>query len=426
MSTPNANPPIAVRLNLPERRQKEWREFSLETFIADDHRVRIVWAYVLSLDLSSLHEKIRAVKSHAGRNAVDPRILVALWLYATIDAVSSAREIARLTESDLAYMWICGGVSVNHHLLSNFRTENCEFLEKVLITTVASLMDIGVVTLETVAQDGVRVRANAGSSSFRRRATLENFLEQAETHVKKLAEQGGSEATAAKQSARERAVRERLERVKESLQQVTELTEEREQRKKGTGTQARCSTTDPDARKMKMGDGGYRPAYNVQLATDGGARIVVGVSVTNAGNDFEQMVPMQQTVTNSYGKAPANYLVDCGYPAVSQVTELEKSNTRVYAPVHGEESMRKRGKDPYVRQKRDTDESYQFRQRMATDEAKELYQKRPSIAEFANAEFRNRGLIQFRVRGLRKVKAVALWHAIAFNLMRMINLEVII
>ncbi len=424
MSTPNVNLPSDIRVNRPERCQREWRPFSLEEYISSDHRVRIVWCYVESLDVSPLYKKIKAVKSGAGRNAVDPRILIALWLYATIDAVSSAREIARLTESELAYMWICGNVSVNYHMLSDFRTENCDFLEKVLTTTVAALMHSGAVTLETVAQDGVRVRANAGSSSFRRQATLEKCLEQAEAHVKKLAEQESSDASKAQQSARERAAKEQLERAKDSLRQVTQLTEEREKRKKGTGAESRCSTTDPDARKMKMGDGGYRPAYNVQLATDGGARIVVGVSVTNVGNDFEQMAPMHEKIINDYGRTPENYLVDCGYPAVSQVTELEKGGTRVYAPVHGEESMRKRGKDPFARQKRDTDESYQFRQRMATDEAKELYKKRPSIAEFPHAEFRNRGLTQFRVRGHRKVLAVALWHAITFNLMRMINLGV--
>lgn len=424
MNTSEPNPAELVRVSRAERRQSEWREFSLEQFIRPDDRVRIVWRYVESLDLSPLYAEIKALPGKAGRDAVDPKILVALWLFATIDGVGSARRIDRLCQRDLAYMWICGGVSVNYHLLSDFRTAHPDFLQKILTSSVASLMHAGIVTLETVAQDGVRVRANAGSSSFRRKPSLENCLEVAQKHVQALQEAGDGDGSAKQQAAQERAAREQLERAEQALQEVVKLQAEREKRKAGTGEEARCSTTDPEARKMKMGDGGFRPAYNVQVATDGDSRVIVGVSVTNSGNDGEQMAPMQARIVSDYGKAPGNYLVDCGYPGSEQVTQVEKNGSRVHAPIHGEAAMLKRGSDPYARKSRDTDESFAFRTRMAGEAAQELYKQRPSIAEFVNAELRNRGLTQFRVRGLEKVGTVTLWYAIGLNLIRMIDLGV--
>ena len=203
---------------------------------------------------------------------------------------------------------------------------------------------------------------------------------------------------------------------------MTKLQQQKEKRKKGSGENARCSTTDPQARVMKMANGGYRPAYNVQFASDGQTRLIVGVDVTNSGSDRGQMDTMHETIVTRHGQAPGQYLVDCGFANKDDITAVEKRGTRVIAPVHGEKQMRQRGTDPHARQKGDSDEMFNFRQRMATDEAKETYKQRPSIAEFPNAECRNRGLHQFRVRGLAKAKAVALWHALTFNFMRMMHL----
>ena len=161
-----------ARVQRPERHQIEWRPLALDLLLPADHRARAVWAYVDSLDLSALYSKIQAVEGKAGRDAVDPKILMALWLFATVEAVSSARQVARLCERDLAYLWICGGVGVNYHLLSDFRTAHGEFLDQLLTDTIATLMHQKLVTLEVVAQDGMRVRADSGSSSFRRQNTL--------------------------------------------------------------------------------------------------------------------------------------------------------------------------------------------------------------------------------------------------------------
>ena len=405
----------------------EWRPLSLDQLLPADHRVRLVWEYVCSLDLTPLYAKIKAIEGQPGRDAADPRILVALWMMATIETISSARFLGRLCERDAVYQWIRGGVGVNYHMLSDFRTDHGEFLDELLTNTVATLLHQGLVTLDIVAQDGMRVRANAGSSSFRGEKTLKKCLAEASEQVRKLSKESEDETEQAagntrREAAQKRAATERQERVQKALEELDDLKLQKEKRKKGTGETARCSTTDPEARKMKMGDGGFRPAFNVQLMTDGDSRIIVGVDVTNAGSDGGQMSPMQEQVRERYGQTPRKCLVDGGFVTHEEITIAEQCGSEVYAPIHGKERMEKNGVDPHARQKYDTDESFAFRKRMATEEAKELYKKRPSIAEFPNAEFRNRGLNQFRVRGLVKVKAVALWHAITFNFMRMINL----
>jgi transposase len=416
-----------ARVNRPERNQVDFLPRSLNQMLPMDHRARLVWDYVQSLDLSLLYAQIEVCDSQAGRSATAPEILVALWLLATLDGIGSARELARRCESDTPYLWICGGVGTNYHTLSDFRSQQVEFLDRLLVDSVTSLIAQGLVPLETIAQDGMRVRANAGSSSFRRKATLEKLQQQSQQHLDNLKRQSESEserqqADARKAAAAERAARERAERLAEARRQQQELSEQREKRRKGEGANTRVSTTDPDARKMKMANGGFDPAYNVQFATDADARVIVGVDVTNEGTDGGQLPEMLDQVSSDYGKRPEKALVDSAYATKEAVTQAERGGTEVVSTVPRSDQLEQHGKNPHQRQKGDTDEYAKFRARMAQEEYQTLYKQRPSIAEFANADCRNRGLRQFRVRGLEKVRAVALWHALAFNLMRMINL----
>jgi transposase len=419
-----------ARVNKPVRNQIRWVDASLDQLIPRDHRVRAVWAYVERLDVAPLYETIQAVEGGVGRDAVDPKILLALWMFATIEGISSARHIDRLCKRDLAYMWICGEVGVNYHLISDFRTGHGEFLDTLLTDTIATLIYQEVITLETVAQDGMRVRASAGSGSFRRRKTLEECREEAARQVQILKEEMQNEAAndqsnKRQEAAKKRAAEERLQRVEEALKNLEELTEQKERRKKGTGEEARCSMTDPEARNMKMGDGGFRPAYNVQFVTDGETRMIVSVDVSNNGSDGGQMSPMQADVVERYGQTPTNYLVDGGFATNEDITKVEQAKSQVFAPMNYAEQIEKRGGDPYERRANDSDEMAAFRQRMKSEEAKALYKQRPSIAEFPNAECRNRGLDQFRVRGLEKAKTVALWYAITFNFLRMQQLGLV-
>ena len=419
-----------VRVKRAQRDQMEWRPASLDQMIPKDHRVRAVWAYVESLDLSPLYEKIQAVEGGVGRDAVDPKILMALWMFATIEAVSSARHLHRLTERDLPYMWICGDVGVNYHLLSDFRTGHGDFLDRLLTDTIATLIHQNLVTLETVAQDGMRVRAHAGSGSFRRKKTLEKCRKEAAEQVRKLREENDDDSETGasnlrRKAAAQRAATDRQLRLAAALKNLEELQEQKEKRKKGSGDEARCSMTDPEARNMKMADGGFRPAFNVQFATDGDSRIIVAFDVTNNGSDGGQMAPMHEHVVESYGKVPENYTVDGGFSTNDDITKVEKGGSKVAAPMTHEDRILKRDGDPHERRKGDSDEMAAFRDRMRSDEAKAVLKRRPSIAEFPNAECRNRGLNQFRVRGLEKVRTSTLWYVITFNFMRMRQLGIV-
>lgn len=417
-----------ARVNRPERFQVEMQQYSLDQLLSSDHRARSVWAFVKSLDLSLLYSQIEVTRHTAGRSAIAPEILVALWLLATLDGIGSARELDRRCVTDIPYRWICGGVSVNYHTLSDFRSTQVEFLDQLLVDSVAAMIDRGLVSLDTIAQDGMRVRASAGGSSFRRKPTLENLQEEAQKHLDKLKLQGESESErqqndARKQAAKERAAREQSERIEEALRQLEKLSEQREKRKKGDGGKTRVSTTDPDARKMKMPNGGFNPAFNVQFACDSDARIIVAVEVTNEGTDGGQLATMVDKVEENYGKRPKQCLADSAFATKEGVTRVERGGTKLISTVPRSEQLEKHGKDPHARQAGDTDEYAAFRARMACEEYQKIYKSRPSIAEYPNADCRNRGLQQFRVRGLIKVKAVALLHALAFNFHRMLNLE---
>ena len=408
----------AARLRRPDRLQMSMQMASLDAMLPEDHQARVVWEYVEGLDLSGLHESIRAVEGRPGRDAIDPRIPMALWLYATLDGVGSARELDRLCGDHVAYKWICGGVSVNYHTLSDFRTSNVELLDRLLTGSVAGLMHEGLVTMKRVAQDGMRVRANAGTSSFRREGTLQRLEQEAGQQVdalrKELKDDPGA-GTKRQQAARQRARRERQERIARARQALPEV---RDSKRPDNKDQARASTTDADARFMKMADGGIRPGVNVQLASDTQSQIITGVDVSNCGSDMGQMSPMIDQHKDRYGRPPQEMLVDGGFAARQDIDSASRAEapTTVYAPV--QKSRKEKGKLCYQRQPADTDAVAQWRQRMSTPEAQSIYKQRAATAECVNALARNRGMRQFLVRGLRKIRAVVLWFALAHNLIR--------
>jgi transposase len=389
----------------------------LDEWIDAEHRARVVWAFVEGQDLSALYEQVRAVEGQAGRSAIDAMILMALWLYATLEGVSSARPLARLCQEHNAYRWICGGVSVNYHTLADFRVAHGEWLEEQRIQQVAALLAEGWVELKRTAQDGVRVRASAGAASFRRKRTLESCLQEAEEHLAALRrEREANPAVVSKrqQAAQERAARERQERITEALHHLSEVEAKKPADDKD---KARSSTTDAEARVMKMADGGFRPAYNGPFCTDTQSQIMVGVEVSNAGSDQGLMVPMLDQVADHYGRYPDEALVDGGFVNKDDLEHLARPEiaVTVYAPVP---KPKDEARDPYQPLPTDPPAVAQWRQRMGTDEAKAIYKTRGATAECVNAIARNRGLQPFRVRGLKKVKAVLLWFALAHNLMR--------
>ena len=292
--TPTTEPSAALtpRLRYAERAQSEMRTASLDQLLPPDHDVRVVWAYVDELDLTALLQRIKAVPGQPGRDATDPRILLALWLYATIDGVGSARTLDGLCREHLVYQWLCGGVSLNYHTLADFRSQHTAILDQLLTDSVATMLHENLITLKRVAQDGMRVRANAGAGSFRREKSLRECLAEAKRQVEALKNQVDEDqqaATRRQQAARERAARERQQRLEQALAEREKLVDKREQQRREKGVkfdpaELRTSTTDPEAARMKMPDGGTRPAYNVQFATtvEGGA--IVGVDVSSSGS----------------------------------------------------------------------------------------------------------------------------------------------
>src|SRR5207244_4449475 len=228
-------------------------------------------------------DRIKAREHTAGHPSISPRLLMALWLYATSEGIGSARALERLCNSHDAYRWLCGGVSVNYHTLSDFRVGCADLLDRLFAEHLAALAEAGLVDLDTLAQDGVRIRASAGAASFRRKATLDRHLATAQAVVEELKHEIDANPDASNQrikAAKERAARERCERVKAAQAAIGEINQQRQEReeKRGNGKppkEPRASTTDAEARVMKMADGGFRPGYNVQVASAAGEQIVV-------------------------------------------------------------------------------------------------------------------------------------------------------
>ena len=394
----------------------------LEDLLTADHQARVVWQFVQGVDLTSLYASIRAVEGGPGRPAIDPRILVALWLYATLEGVGSARALAYLCTAHHAFRWLCGGVSVNYHTLADFRVAHVAVVDALLTHSVATLRAQDLVDLNRVAQDGMRVRASAGAASFRRRPTLDHCLQQAQEQVQRLRRElkdDPGQGTRRQVQAQQRAAREREERIRKALARLPELAAKK---KAGTQDQARSSTTDAEATVMKMADGGFRPAYNVEFSTDTATQIIVGVDVITAGSDQGQLPPMIEQIHERFAQYPGAALVDGGFVKhadIETVSAPEKGCT-VYAPVP---KPKDDTQDRYAPRPKDSAAVVAWRQRMATPEAQAIYKDRAATAECVNALARNRGLRHLLVRGVAKVKACVLWYAVAHNVARALSLR---
>jgi transposase len=387
----------------------------LENLLSADHLARLIWEAVTQLDLTAFYESIVVVEGGPGQAATDPQILVALWTYATSQGVTSARDLNDLCVEHLAYIWLCGGVPMNYHTLSDFRVKHRQALDGLMTQVLARLCHADLVAFDHIAQDGIRVRASAGAASFHRQVTLEKHLAEAQDLLATLEAQSPAETealSAREQAARERAARERVERLEAAL---AELPAAQAAKPAAEREEARVSSTDPEARVMKMPDGGFRPAYNVEYASDTAHRVITGVDVTNAGSDKAEMVPMVDQVHERCEQLPADWLVDGSFVSLPAIEAGAARQVRVLAPVP---EPKDKARDPALPLATDSPAVAAWRARMATPEAKATYQLRAATSECVNAQARSRhGLLQFRVRGLIKVLCVALWIAITHNLL---------
>lgn len=416
-----AKPAGAVRLREPMRNQVELRAVDLDALIGSSDPARIIWAYVQALDLRELEEAVKAREHTAGQAPVSPRLLIALWLFATSEGIGSARALARLCESHDAYRWLCGGVSVNYHGLSDFRTAHPELLDRLLTEHVAALSVAEVIDLDEVVQDGVRVRAAAGTKSFRRKKKLYKELKKARRLLDRLQQEAENDPAASNRriaAAHERAAREREARVAAALAKHREIEAERARRtttnKKKTAEQEepRASTTDPEARVMKMADGGFRPAYNCQIASVAKGQIVVAVDTVTIGSDRGLIRPMLDRLKQRYGRLPKRHLVDGGFNKNADTEWAANEGVKVYGPA----TNNKHKSDPYAPRSDDKPGVAAWRRRMNSPHGKGVY-KRRAMGECINARFRQWRLYQFTVRGRKKVTTVLRWFALANNIL---------
>jgi transposase len=412
------------RVARPDRQTMGWEMVDIDQLIAAEHQVRLVAAFVGTLDLGVLYDAIRARGHGPGRDAIDPALLLSLWLYATIEGVGSAREVARLCLRDLPYRWLCGGVTVNHHALSDFRSQHEALLDKLLTDSVTALVADGLVQMERLAQDGVKVRASAGAASFRRGATLAKLRDEVEVRVVALRQELQRDPQASSRQrteAAERAAAARAERLRLAQERMRELEKAQAERDKkdridaktGREKQPRVSTTDADARVMRMAAGAFRPAYNVQMTCDPDSLVVVDVGLEASGSDSGQISPALDRIEKRYDRRPSIHLADAGFCDLDDIEAAHAAGTQVIAPSN---QARSQGDAAYAPRSKDAPGIAAWRQRMLQPESQEAYRAR-SHAECVFAQWRGRGLQQLLVRGYAKVRCVALLQALAHNML---------
>ena len=391
----------------------------VEERLAVDHPVRTIWSVVERLDLSAFYACITARGSDPGRAATDPKLLVALWLYAAVEGVGNGRELDRLCREHDAYKWLCGGVAMNYHTLNDFRVGHAKALDDLFTRVLATLLHHDVVKVHRASQDGTRVRASAGTGSFRRKPRLEERLVEARAHVEALKQQGDEVPgeSARKRAAQERAAGERAGRLEAALAEFPKIEEIRSRQpkaKRDKHREARVSTTDPDARKMKMSNGGFNPAYNVQIAADTESRAILAIEVTNHGCDSGEDRGLRAQIHRRTGQKLKEHLLDGGYIDRKGIEQASQDGVDIYMPLpktagDGQVCRAFPGDSPGVTA---------WRNRMVSEESKAIYKLRASTSETVNADLKSfRGLHALTVRGLSKVRCAALWSALAYNVM---------
>jgi transposase len=419
-----------ARVIRADRSQTRWDFIDLEAMLPCDHRARIVWGFVETLDLSDLYAAIKSREGEAGRPAADPAVLLALWLYATVEGIGSARALDRLTARDLAYRWIAGGVPLNYHGLADFRVGHVAVLDRLLTESVTALINEGLVSLADIAVDGTKVRANASKESFKTGTKLMQIEAEVAARLAALKAEvdRDPEASSRRQrAARERAardVKERAGRARKALEQIQAEKAERAKRHakdEAKKSEAKASLSDPEARNMRFADGAIRPAYNAQIAAAPKEGVIVSVDMMDRRNDAGLAAPMVDDVVRRYGEAPQRLLVDTNYATAEDIAALAEhaaGPVTVYAPPPTErddvtpEALRNRKS----KRAREPQSVKDWRSRMASEAGKKFYELRKLI-ERINAHCKNHGFGFLMVRGLIKAQSVALLHALANNLM---------
>lgn len=471
------------RMKPIDRSQTYWGAIDIEKLIEADHPARGIWAMVMSLDLRRLESKIKAVEGKAGQSTLNPRLLMALWIYSYSEGNSSARELSRMCGYEPGCQWLTGMQTVNHHTLGDFRVAHKEDLDAIFTQVLGLLSNKGLIEMKRITQDGTKIRANAKAGSFQRQERLQQHLQLAREQVDLLSNPESEPIRQRMIQARKRARVEKQHRLEEALKELEQIQRE-------TGKEVRVSSTDPDARVMKQANGGFAPSYNVQISTDAANGIILGVEVTQAGTDCDQLISGIDRVEANTGRTPEQVLVDGNYTMKNaNIEAMDQRGIDLIGPVsasNSEKSLQKRGVDRefypdrfgydaatdtfrcpagrtllHIRaQQREgrTEHTYRaatadcngcafrtlccpansprsvvriqhspavhaFRKKMETDAARQIYKTRAQTAEFPHAWIKEKiGLRQFRLRGRLKVQAEAVWACLTYNVQQWLRL----
>ena len=415
-----------VRIIGPDRAQLCWEMVDLDSQLPDDHRARLVWAFVQGLDLSEFYDRIKARDEIAGRPATDPQVVLAVWLYATMEGIGSARAIDRLCQQHAAYRWLCGGAPINHDLLATFRRENAASLDRLLSQSLTGLIAEKLITLEELMIDGTKVRARAGRGSMSKRKRLERIEKAVAERIAELKNEVDTDPAEPERRRKQRALQaaeERARRVERAHQKLTELVQEQTERAKTHAKQEaekgepKVSVSDPEARLMRLTDGATAPAWNVQVATADG--FIVAVDPTDRRNDGGLAPGLVEVITERCGRVPQRLLADTRAMPQDDIVKLAEHypSMTVYSPPppeHAEvsaESLRKR----HWTRRHEAPAIQAWRARMASEDGQQTYRRR-KLTERAHGIIKNRGMARFLVHGREKVRAVCLLQALALNL----------
>ena len=415
----------------PIRNQVEFQISSLDSLVPTNHKVRNVWEFVASMDCKPCFQNLKSFKGSDGRSSTSPLVLLALWIYSIMDGNLSARKLETLCKEHIAYKWIAGGVPINRTTLSEFRTLNPLIFEDLLTNTIAVMLQVGLINDTDFAQDGTKIKANAGYNSYRKEKTLELTKQNIKTYIAELKADYENSYDKSKQNRKLRIAKERLERVEDALKILESEKEVRIENGNNNGSPPsqedldamRASKTDPRARKMKMGDGGYRLAYNIQLATGMTSRVIFGVDVVTTldqGTSPYMMARVHNRLKTLGMVPPKSWIADAAYSAKHDVEMSEKTfpNCLYYAPPKTRKNI-----DPKKHLKRDSKAIKKWRDLIGTAQVKILYKLRCSTAEFSNAQMKKRGFRELMVRGIEKVKSSTILNAIVQNIERFFSLS---
>ena len=415
-----------VRVIRPDRAQLRWDLVDLDSQLPDDHRARVVWAFVQGLDLGEFYDRIKARDAVAGRPASDPEVVLAVWLYATVEGIGAARAIDRLCQQHAAYRWLCGGVPINHDLLATFRRENAALLDRLLTQTITGLVAEKLISLEELAIDGTKVRACAGRGSMSKRRRLEKIEKAVAERVAALKselEQDPAEPERRRKQCALQAAEERARRVERAQRKLAELVEEQSKRAKthakeeAAKGEPKVSLSDPEVRVMRLADGAVAPAWNVQVATADG--FIVAIDPTDRRKDSGLAPGLVESVAERWGRAPQRLLADTTAMTQDDIVKLADRYPAmtVYSPPPPERAeitaggLRKR----LWKRRHEPEPVQAWRARMASDEGQEIYRRR-KLTERAHGIVKNRGMSRILVHGRDKVRAVCVLHALALNL----------